>query len=162
MTCYYGCMANRLIERQDKEWPTELPKKFVAVKVIITSTRGNILLVKPVYKPKWQFLGGGVAPLEDPKDAAVRELFVESGLKIQAGDLQIVGTTFLAGTVLGEEHDILTLIYEYTKRLDESIKLTLQAEENEDYKYVKPKDVEARLYSYYEDFWTNYLQTHAG
>jgi 8-oxo-dGTP diphosphatase len=50
----------------------------------ITNPEGKILLVKQNYARRhWALPGGGVESKEDPRDAAVREVFEETGLKVQ-------------------------------------------------------------------------------
>lgn len=145
-------MANYYTEQQNQEWIAKLPKKVLSSKVIITSTKGNILLVKPTYKKSWQFPGGGLEPFEGPKTAAVREVLEEAGLEINKEDLRIIDTVF------NKKHDVLILIYEYTKRLDETVKISLSAEEHEGYKFENPETVPTYLSDYYQDFWKAHLK----
>lgn len=134
-------------EEENKKWLAELPKKSIAIKVIIKSEQGNILLVKPNYKPTWQFPGGGVESFEDPKDAAVRELAEELGLRIRRDDLQLIDS------VLRKEHDNLILIYNYTSSISEDIELRYQEDELEGHKFEKPDKVTEQISDYYRDFW---------
>lgn len=134
-------------EEENKKWLAELPKKSIAIKVIIKSEQGSVLLVKPNYKPTWQFPGGGVEPFEDPKDAAVRELEEELGLQIRRDDLQLIDS------VLRKEHDNLILIYSYAPNISEDIELRYQEDELEGYKFEKPDKITEQISDYYRDFW---------
>lgn len=145
-------MTKYFTEQQNKEWLAGLPKKSVAVKVIIKSTEGNILLVKPTYKKTWQFPGGGVEPFEEPIEAATRELSEEINLTVRPDELQIVGTAFR------KEHDNLILIYEYSKELHEATTFNLQQDEVESYKFENPEAVLPLLSDYYADFWRSYTK----
>lgn len=138
-------------EEENNRWLARLPKKSVAVKVIIRSKDGRILMVKPIYKPTWQFPGGGVEAGEDPGEALVRELQEELGLQLQQSQFRLVGTAFR------REHDNLFLIYEYQELIDEATQFTIQEAELEGYKYVIPHEVGNELSSYYDDFWQSYL-----
>lgn len=80
----------RYTEEQNRQWQAGLPKKKIAVKVILKSDKGNILLVKPDYKDTWQMSGGGVDEFEDPKVAAVRETEEEAGVRIETSDPRLV------------------------------------------------------------------------
>ena len=61
----------------------------VGVVVIIINSKNRVLLVKHSYKPKWHVPGGGVSKGEHLEDAARREVFEETNLKI--GELGILG-----------------------------------------------------------------------
>ena len=144
-------MTKYFTEQQNKEWLADLPKKSLAVKVILRSTKGRFLLVKPTYKKTWQFPGGGVEPFEEPKEAAIRELTEEMGLSVKPAELRIVGTAFR------KEHDNLILMYEYTQALDETATFTLQHDEVEAYKFEAANVILPQLSDYYADFWQDYL-----
>src|SRR4030095_10655478 len=105
------------------------PKKIVGVKVIVKSENGNILLVKPTYKPTWQFPGGGLEVGESPKQAAIRELVEETGLKLDIQALKLLDTVFVP------ERDVTILIYEYSAAIDENQKLTFDEDELEGFKF---------------------------
>ena len=47
---------------------------------VVVSRAGRVLLVRDV-DPKFSMPGGGIEPGESPADAAVRELFEETGLR---------------------------------------------------------------------------------
>jgi 8-oxo-dGTP diphosphatase len=137
-------------EEENKAWLASLPKKSVAVKVIIKSNSNNILLVNPIYKKGWQLPGGGVEPNEEPKEAAVRELTEELGLDIDATKLKLIDSVFR------REHDNLILIYEYVARINESEMFTPEPKELEGYKFETMDKVAAQISGYYGDFWDTY------
>jgi len=51
---------------------------------------GNVLLVKPTYKPVWEIPGGVVERNESPKQCCQREVKEELGIEPQIGDLLVV------------------------------------------------------------------------
>lgn len=144
-------MAKRFTDAQNKRWQASLPKKKVAVKIIIRSDKGNILLVKPDYKDTWQLPGGGVEEYEDPKTAAVREVEEETGIKIEITDLQLVDSIFKA------EEDYLFLLFQCIPLYDEDADYSGDDEEIEEYKFVDPAEVAGLLPGYYMEAWQNYL-----
>jgi 8-oxo-dGTP diphosphatase len=144
-------MSKTYTEEQNKAWQASLPKKKVAVKVIITSSKGNILLVKPDYKKTWQLPGGGVEANEDPKVAAIRESKEETNVAIDGADLKIIDTVFKP------DEDYLFLMYRYEKAVDENAGYQVEDEEIEAYEFVSPADVAKRLPAYYQEFWDAYV-----
>jgi len=144
-------MSKRYTEEQNKQWQASLPKKKVAVKVILKSNKGNILLVKPDYKDTWQMPGGGVEEFEDPKVAAARETEEETGIKIEARDLRLIDSVFKA------REDYLFLIFEYTKLLSEDADYSVEDEEIEGYSFIQPLDVANLLPEYYAEVWNDYI-----
>lgn len=143
-------MSKRYTEEQNKQWQASLPKKTIAVKVVLKSDKGNILLVKPDYKDTWQLPGGGVEEYEDPKVAAIREAEEETGIKIDIGDLRLVDSIFKA------KQDYLFLLFECTKLYTEDADYGVEDEEIEEYKFVHPTEVASLLPGYYTKAWNSY------
>lgn len=144
-------MSKRYTEEQDKQWQASLPKKKVAVKVILKSDKGNILLVKPDYKDTWQMPGGGVEEYEDPKAAAIRETEEETGIKVEASDLRLVDSIFKS------KEDYLFLLFECTKLYTEDADYSVEDEEIEEYKFINPNKVTRLLPAYYMESWKSYI-----
>lgn len=144
-------MSKRYTEEQDRQWQASLPKKKVAVKVILKSDKGNILLVKSDYKDTWQMSGGGVEEFEDPKIAAIRETEEETGIKIEASDLRLVDCVFKA------KEDYLFLLFECTRIFSEDANYSVEDEEIEEYKFINPSDVATLLPEHYKGAWQDYL-----
>lgn len=63
----------------------------MGVKVIAWDLEGRVLLVKARYLEQWILPGGGVHKRETPEAAAVRELREETGVRVDANDLRLVG-----------------------------------------------------------------------
>lgn len=144
-------MSKRYTEAQNKQWQESLPKKKVAVKVILKSDKGNILLVKPDYKDTWQMPGGGVDEYEDPKAAAVRETEEETGIKVEVSDLRLVDSIFKS------KEDYLFLLFECTKSFSEDADYSVEDEEIEEYKFINPTEVAELLPGYYVEALNNYI-----
>lgn len=79
---------------QEKNAPHEyyksLAKKRMAAGVLFLNQQGEILLVNPVYKDRWEIPGGVVEQNESPKAAAEREVKEELGLDVALAELLCV------------------------------------------------------------------------
>lgn len=144
------CQSDIPKSKTDSGRPVFLKKK-VAVKVILKSDKGNILLVKPDYKDTWQMPGGGAEEFEDPKVAAVRETEEETGVKITTSDLMLVDSVFKA------KEDYLFLLFECKKIFPEDAEYSVKDEEIEEYKFINPTEVANLLPGYYMGAWESYL-----
>jgi ADP-ribose pyrophosphatase YjhB (NUDIX family) len=59
----------------------------VAAGTLFLDDAGRVLLVRPTYKPDWDIPGGYVESGESPRDACVREIYEELGLRVEVGRL---------------------------------------------------------------------------
>lgn len=144
-------VSRRLSKEENDIWLANLPKKSVAVKAIIKSSSGNVLLVKPYFKDGLQFPGGGVEPAEDPKDALIRELKEELDLTLDKDKFKLVDSVFR------KQYENLMLIYEYLLPIDEDHPIEYGDDEIENYRYENPSNVASLISDYYYDFWQNYI-----
>ncbi len=138
---------------ENKRWLASLPRKIVAAKAFIVTTKGNVLLVKPDYKDGWQLPGGGVEASEDPKDALLRELREEIGITFEQTDFRLVDT------VLRTDEDSLILIYVNNTLFDEATELHLQDDEIEDSQYATTDQAMQLLARHYQDFVSSYMDS---
>ena len=51
-----------------------MAKKRMAVSALFLNERGNVLIVKPTYRPEWLLPGGIVEQNESPRQACLREI----------------------------------------------------------------------------------------
>lgn len=65
------------------EYLKTLPKKRVAVGVLLFNDKNQLLILKPSYKDHWTIPGGVVEEFESPIDAATRETKEEAGINIK-------------------------------------------------------------------------------
>lgn len=73
--------------------PSSLPTKRVGAGALVRNAAGQMLLVKPTYKPMWEIPGGLVESGESPHEAVRRECLEELGQPIDIGDLLCVHYT---------------------------------------------------------------------
>lgn len=74
-------------------WYATLPSVFVSACMLLTDPEDRVLLVKPNYRPGWNFPGGIVEEGEAPHDGAMREVVEELGVSVKAGELLVVHWT---------------------------------------------------------------------
>jgi len=143
-------MTKQFTAEQNRQWRADRSKKLVDVKVVIWSSNGNVLLVKPDYKPTWQFPGGGVEAGESPIEAALREIYEETGLRVDGAHLKVIDMVFKPAD------DHLFLIFEMQVKLDEATPLQPIDPEVETYQFVASDEVAELLPDYYSTFWQKY------
>jgi ADP-ribose pyrophosphatase YjhB (NUDIX family) len=73
-----------------KAYTESLPKKRMGAGCLFFDEDGNVLLVKPTYKPGWEIPGGGVEHNESPKRCCQREIQEELGLERGIANLLVV------------------------------------------------------------------------
>lgn len=139
-------------EEQARQWRAEQPKKLIGVKVVVKSSDGRVLVVKPNYKPTWQLPGGVVEAGESPLSAAKRELHEETSIVCNENDLKFIDLAFRA------DEDVLLLLYELLPTQDSEQKITVQDAELETYEWIAPQDVPTRLPDYYSASWQTYME----
>lgn len=110
-----------------------LPQKRMASEVIFCNEKGQVLLVKPTYKKRWGVPGGSVEKNESPKQAAIREVKEELGLKITQLPLVGVDYTIPSGP---KDEAIMFVFYGGILNSKDIRKIKLPAEELSDYVFV--------------------------
>jgi 8-oxo-dGTP diphosphatase len=68
-------------------WYASLPTLYGTAAALITSPSGELLLVKPNYRPLWSLPGGILEEAERPEDGCAREVLEELGLEVPIGPL---------------------------------------------------------------------------
>ena len=74
----------------DRAFYESLPAKRMGAGCLFFNTDGQVMLVKPTYKPTWEIPGGAVERNESPKRCCQREVREELGLDRTIGDLLVV------------------------------------------------------------------------
>jgi len=111
----------------------------VAAGCLLTDRTGNVLLVKPTYKPPWEVPGGVVERAESPLAACRREVGEELGLDIEPTRLLVVD---YRAPQPGSRGDALRFIFdggELTPGQVASIKL--DRDELSEFRFVHPGEL---------------------
>ena len=76
--------------KPDKSFYKSLPAKRMGAGCLFFKDDGQVMLVKPTYKPTWEIPGGAVENNESPKQCCQREIGEELGLSLAIGHLLVV------------------------------------------------------------------------
>lgn len=70
-----------------------LRPEHIRVRALITNEHDEVLLVRSWFgHQKWSLPGGGIQRVEKPIEAAVREIYEETGIRVGIEDVQELGT----------------------------------------------------------------------
>lgn len=119
-----------------KAWSETLDRRMSSAAVILEDG-DRVLIVKANYKSHWTFPGGAVDAGETPKQAAIREVEEEVGLKLDPDKLEFGWVTSRVSKV--------AMSYQFIFRhpLDDAMldQIVLQVEEIEDWRVVTRDEV---------------------
>ncbi len=93
-------------------WRVFKPVTHGARILLVTDTK--ILLVQPRALKYWNIPGGGIKRKENPEQGAIRELYEETGIKIDSVD-------YLLGTYISSDEGKHDTIYFYIKRVEQEL-----------------------------------------
>lgn len=117
------------------EFLKTLPKKRIAVGVLLFNVDKKLLILKPGYKDDWTIPGGVVEELESPADAAKRESKEEIGLEIRL--LKCLAVDFTKNQLEDYVSESLQIIFLGKKLSSKEIKnIKIDGKEIVDYKFV--------------------------
>jgi 8-oxo-dGTP pyrophosphatase MutT (NUDIX family) len=106
----------------------------VAAGALFLDSSGQVLLVKPSYKPLWDIPGGYVEPGETPRQACIREVAEELGLTRTIGRPLVIDWAPASG-----EGDKLLFVFDGGVLTPEDLAtVTLQTEELEQVRFFSP------------------------
>lgn len=124
---------------QKAAWLDGFDKRVASASIILEDADGRVLIVKAHYKDYWTFPGGMLDSRESPKQAAIREVFEEVGIKL---DESTVTFAWIASRI---SRQLMTYQFVFKAVLSEpdKLKITLQRSEIEDSRLVSRDDVRA-------------------
>ena len=122
-------------------WYARLPTMFGAAAALFTNPGGQVLLVKPNYRPHWSLPGGILEHGEPPHEGCRREVKEETGLDITPGRLLVVGW---AGPDEVRPRPVVHFVFDGGVLADD-VPIELQEDELDDYRFVAPADAPGYL-----------------
>ena len=118
-----------------KDFYPSLPKKRMAAGALFRNALGEILLVKPTYRPDWLIPGGITEADESPRQGCAREAREEIGLEVAIGRLLCV--EYLPRE--GPKTETVQWIFDGgVLNAAQIAAISLQAGELSDYRFVTP------------------------
>jgi 8-oxo-dGTP pyrophosphatase MutT (NUDIX family) len=132
-------MMHKYTAEQKAAWLDGFDKRVASASIILEDADGRVLIVKAHYKDYWTFPGGMLDSRESPKQAAIREVFEEVGIKL---DESTVTFAWIASRI---SRQLMTYQFVFKAVLSEpdKLKITLQRSEIEDSRLVSRDDVRA-------------------
>ncbi|WP_051589008.1 NUDIX hydrolase [Ruminococcus sp. NK3A76] len=142
----YDRQLRPLGKKYERDDSKQMPKgEFHIVANILSVNRQGRMLITRRYEGKnhggyWEISGGSVLSGEQPVDGAARELFEETGLKADPGELRYMGQ------IIRESSGCIHNFYLYEGDFTEA-DITLQEGETTDFKLVWPREIERMAYA---------------
>lgn len=133
----YNEHGEKIGKTQDRSLPLAPGEYQLGAIVVVVNKRGELLLTlrspqKRPYPNQWENTGGGALASENAKQAAVRELFEETGILCTEDELTHL---YRLCRVQPDGRGILNEIFALHRELDPK-KLTLQLDEAVDAKWI--------------------------
>lgn len=110
-----------------------LPKKQVASGAIFLDEQGQLLILHPSYKERWEIPGGTVEAGESPRDAARREVKEEMGLDVEIKQMLVCDYWY---PTEGREDNIHFIFFGGILDDSEIDKIQLSKEEISKYEFI--------------------------
>jgi 8-oxo-dGTP pyrophosphatase MutT (NUDIX family) len=119
-----------------------LPKKSAAAGALMFNDKGELLLVKPNYKDRWSIPGGVIENNESPKEACIREVKEEIGIKLNTATFLCVDYT---PATKEKDETFQFMFYGGTIDSKQISEIKLQEKEIDEYRFVPIDRVESLL-----------------
>ncbi len=126
----------------DKTYQRSLPKKRMSAGALFFDEMGRLLVVEPAYKSNWEIPGGAVEMNESPRQACVREVEEELGLKRPLR--QLLSVDYLSESL--DKTEALVFIFLGGVLSDDEIQfIQLPASELLSYAFLQPTEAYGRF-----------------
>ncbi len=109
---------------------------------IICDDKGQILIVKPTYRPGWLLPGGIAEEHESPRDCCSRELFEELGIEIPVKRLLAVDYKGSTDKITEGLYFVFDCGHLSPRKISQ---IKLPAKELEDFRFVNLKEAKSLL-----------------
>lgn len=140
---------------EQKAWLASQPAKPISSKLLVRRPDGRVLVLKPSYKPGWDFSGGMVNEHESPLRAAIREAREEIGLELTEERLAFVGLRY--GYSERKQADYLHVLFSVMLSEDEASIVKITDGENTEIGWIRPDEVEVELNAHFATLAQNIL-----
>lgn len=129
----------RLFKNQKQNnWIQLATKRISSSGVMLEDCDEKLLVVKATYKPYWTVPGGLIDDRETPKQAAVREVFEEIGVRIDERDISFV----LVADRMSSQLQTYQFLFKAKLSNEMKTHVILQTTEIEDYALVTKAQVQ--------------------
>jgi 8-oxo-dGTP pyrophosphatase MutT (NUDIX family) len=118
--------------KPDKSFYQSLPAKRMGAGCLFFNDEGQVMLVKPTYKPTWEIPGGATEKNESPKQCCQREIREELGLNREIGRLLVVDYNSESGE---KTESLMFIFYGGTLTLSEIETIQLNDEELSEFRF---------------------------
>ncbi len=125
-----------------EEFYKNLPVKRMGAGALIFNSAGQLLLVKPRYKGHWSIPGGIVEKDESPRQACLREVKEEIGIKLKKVKFLCVDWV---GQKDGQNESLQFIFYGGLLAERQIAGIKIDSEEISEYRFVEPGEVEKLL-----------------
>ncbi len=131
----------------DIKWIRSLPMRPASSAAVFFNKAGEMLIVKPNYKPGWQVPGGIIDPNEPPSHGCVREIKEEIGLDTEVDALKLIGVSHgIQKSDTGELYDLIYFAFFAGELTDKQIsEIKLQTSELDEMKFMNFEDASPLL-----------------
>lgn len=123
-------------------WFASLPTMHGTAAALFLSPEGEILLVKPNYRPLWSLPGGVLEENEPPHVGCAREVREELGLSVDIGRLLVVDWVAADGD---QPRPLIAFVFDGGILASASEEIILQESELDEWRFVPADDVGAYL-----------------
>lgn len=130
-------MTQLYSSKGNEHWLYSMHARPSSAVIILEDDQQKALIVKANYKAHWTFPGGMIDAGETPKQAAVREIYEEVGLTIDADSVQF---GWMAARH-SEIADTYQFIFKAQLRPEQTRDIILQTSEIDDWCLVSKEDV---------------------
>jgi ADP-ribose pyrophosphatase YjhB (NUDIX family) len=118
--------------KPDRSFYQSLPAKRIGAGCLFFNSEGQVMLVKPTYKPTWEIPGGVTEKNESPKRCCQREVNEELGLDRDIGRLLVVDYNSERGE---RTESLMFIFYGGTLTLSEIETIRLNYEELSEFRF---------------------------
>lgn len=113
------------------------PRRMSSAALMLENTSGELLIVKANYKPYWTLPGGIVDDNETPKQAVIREVQEEVGLRVDPATIEFVAVV----DRISQTAQTYQFLFRAQLPADISAQIVLQEAEIDEYMFVKKSDI---------------------